>query len=198
MHLATCHLKPVLTLERETSVHNSVLLGCIVLLFASLGTAQAPTSGNIFFGYSLANADWFSAGRSNLNRWTGSLEGKVLPHVGIVADFTQTFGSADSTILCPEVCTPQSVNAHEYNMLFSPRLSFSVGKLRPFAEAMVGVGHVSGGESDTSFATALGGGIDYRIVRPIALRLEGDYVQTRIFSTTQNNARLSVGIVFRF
>ena len=179
-------------------MRNSVLLGGIVLLFASLATAQAPTRGNIFFGYSLANADWFSAGRSNLNGWTGSLEGKVLPHVGIVADFTQTFGSADSTILCPEVCTPQSVNAHEYNMLFGPRLSFSVGKLRPFAEAMVGVGHVSGGESDTSFATAVGGGIDYRIVRPIALRLEGDYVQTRFFSTTQNNARLSVGIVFRF
>ena len=179
-------------------MRNSVLLGGIVLLFASLATAQAPTRGNIFFGYSLANADWFSAGRSNLNGWTGSLEGKVLPHVGIVADFTQTFGSADSTILCPEVRMPQSVNAHEYNMLFGPRLSFSVGKLRPFAEAMVGVGYVSGGESDTSFATALGGGIDYRIVRPIALRLEGDYGQTRFFSRTQNNARLSVGIVFRF
>lgn len=90
------------------------------------------------------------------------------------------------------------MNAHEYNMLFGPRVSFSIGKLRPFAEAMVGVGHVSGAGSDTSFATALGGGLDYRIVRPIALRLEGDYVQTRFFGSTQNNARLAVGVVFRF
>lgn len=173
-------------------------LGCIVLLFASLAAAQAPTSGNIFFGYSLTNSDWYSAGRSNFNGWTGSLEGKVLPHVGIVADFTQTFGSANLTIICPELCSPESVTAHEYNMLFGPRVSFSIGKLRPFAEAMVGVGHVSGAGSDTSFATALGGGLDYRIVRPIALRLEGDYVQTRFFGSTQNNARLAVGVVFRF
>ncbi len=79
-------------------------------------------------------------------------------------------------------------------------MSFSVGKLRPFAEALFGVGHVSanGSASDTSFATALGGGIDYRIFRPVALRFEGDYVQTRFFSTTQNNVRLSTGIAFRF
>jgi opacity protein-like surface antigen len=179
-------------------MRNSLFLGCVVLLFASLAAAQVPTSGNIFFGYSLANADWFSAGHSNFNGWTGSLEGKVLPHVGIVADFTQTFGSTNVTFICPEPCSPQSVNAHEYNMFFGPRVSFSVGKLRPFAEAMVGLGHVSGGPSDTSVATALGGGLDYRIVRPIALRVEGDYVQTRFFGSTQNNARLAVGVVFRF
>jgi hypothetical protein len=44
----------------------------------------------------------------------------------------------------------------------------------------------------------LGGGVDYRIFRPIALRFEGDYLQTRFYSTTQNNLRLSTGIVFRF
>ncbi len=85
-------------------------------------------------------------------------------------------------------------------MLFGPRLSVSVGKVRPFAEALFGVGHVgtNGFGSDTSFATGIGGGIDYRIFRPIALRFEGDYLQTRFFGTTQNNVRLSTGIVFRF
>ena len=39
--------------------------------------------------------------------------------------------------------------------------------------------------SDTSFATAIGGGLDYHLVRPVAWRLEGDYVQTRFFSTTR-------------
>jgi opacity protein-like surface antigen len=77
----------------------------------------------------------------------------------------------------------------------------SVGKFRPFAEAMIGVGHVnvnSGGGSDTSFATALGGGLDYKIIRPVAWRLQGDYVTTRFFGATQNNVRLSTGIVLRF
>jgi hypothetical protein len=79
-------------------------------------------------------------------------------------------------------------------------VSASIGKLRPFAEALFGVGHVgtNGAGSDTSLATGLGGGIDYRIFHPIALRFEGDYLETRFFGTTQNNVRLSTGIAFHF
>jgi opacity protein-like surface antigen len=54
------------------------------------------------------------------------------------------------------------------------------------------------GQSNTSFATALGGGLDYRLFGPIAARVEGDYLRTSFFSSTQNNFRLSVGAVFRF
>jgi opacity protein-like surface antigen len=89
----------------------------------------------------------------------------------------------------------------EHNFLFGPRVSMSVGKFRPFAEALFGGAHVSannGVSSDTSFATALGGGLDYKIIRPLAWRFQGDYVQTRFFSTTQNNVRISTGIVLRF
>jgi opacity protein-like surface antigen len=85
---------------------------------------------------------------------------------------------------------------------FGPRLSFPIGKFRPFGEAMFGVGHVNTGQgistSDTSLVTTVGGGLDYKIVRILALRAEGDYVQTRFFHTTQDNFRLSTGLVFRF
>ncbi|MGB8011278.1 MAG: hypothetical protein WCF68_06680 [Terriglobales bacterium] len=179
-----------------------LFIGCAALVFVSLAAAQVPTSGNVFFGYSYYNTSLSSLGRSNLNGWTASLEGKVFPHVGLVADFSQTFGSENVSILCPAgiPCPPQNFSVHEYNMLFGPRVSASVGKLRPFAEALFGVGHVgtNGVGSNTSFATALGGGVDYRVIRPIALRLEGDYVQTRFISTTQNSLRLSTGIAFRF
>ncbi len=177
------------------------VIGFAVFMLATLASAQVPTSGNVFFGYSYYNADLSSLGRSNLNGWTASLEGKIFPHVGLVADFSETYGSESVTILCPgPPCPSESIGAHEYNMLFGPRLSMSVGKIRPFAEALFGVGHVStnGAGSDTSFATALGGGIDYRVIRPIALRFEGDYVQTRLFGPTQNNVRLSTGVAIRF
>jgi hypothetical protein len=52
--------------------------------------------------------------------------------------------------------------------------------------------------SDTSFATAVGGGLDYHLFPLLAWRVEGDYVTTRFFSATQNNLQLSTGIVFRF
>ncbi len=174
---------------------------CSLFLFVSAASSQVP-SGNVFVGYSYYNADLSSLGRSNLNGWNGSLEGKVLPWVGIVADFSGHYGSETVPFRCtgPGPCPNVSVNIHEYNFLFGPRVSVSVGKIRPFAEAMFGGGHIStnGAGSDTSFVTALGGGIDYHLIPLVALRLEGDYVQTRFFSTTQNNVRMSTGIVLRF
>jgi len=178
--------------------------GFILLIcsgFAGSASAQIPTSGNVFFGYSYYNADLSLLGRSSLNGWNGSLEGRVFPFVGLVADISGTYGSEEVTIPCPQpICPAISEGAHEQNFLFGPRVSAPVGKFRPFAEALFGAGHVSldVGGSDTSFATAIGGGLDYKISRPLAWRFEGDYVQTRFFGTTQNNVRLSTGIVLRF
>jgi len=186
-----------------STMHKFSVVSALILIlaFAGLAHAQVPTSGNVFFGYSYFNADLPTFGRSSFNGYTASLEGKVLPWVGLVADFSETYGSEDVTILCPgPVCPTYSGSVHEYNMLFGPRLGVSIGKIRPFGEVLVGVGHVSVNRfgSDTSFATALGGGLDYRIFHPIALRLQGDYLQTRFFSSTQNNVRIATGIVFRF
>jgi opacity protein-like surface antigen len=170
-----------------------------LLLLVNAASGQVP-SGNVFVGYSYYNADFSSLGRSNLNGWNGSVEGKVLPWVGIVADISGHYGSERVAVLCPEICPIASFSVHEYDFLFGPRLSVSVGKIRPFAEAMFGGGHINagGGGSDTSFATALGGGVDYHLVPLVSLRLEGDYVQTRFFNATQSNVRLSTGIVLRF
>jgi opacity protein-like surface antigen len=174
----------------------------VLLLFAGLAVAQVPTSGNVYFGYSYFNADLSSLGRSSFNGWTASGEGKVLPFVGVVADISGIYGNESIPTACPgPPCPRVSINAHEETFLFGPRVSMSVGKLRPFAEALFGGAHIStndGGPSDTSFSTALGGGLDYKIIRPVAWRFEGDYVQTRFFGTTQNNVRLSTGIVVRF
>jgi hypothetical protein len=173
------------------------------VVFSAAASAQVPTSGNVFFGYSYDNAGPLSGltKRGSLNGWEGSLEGKVLPWVGFVADFSGHYGSQDVPCSVPVDCfIIPHVSVHEQEFLFGPRVSVSVGKIRPFAEALFGVGHINadGAGSDTSFATALGGGIDYKIIRPVAWRFQGDYVQTRFFGTTQNNVRLSTGIVLRF
>lgn len=183
------------------------LLVFVLLLFAGLASAQIPTSGNVFFGYSYYNTDLSSIDRTNTNGWEATVEGKVLPWVGIIADFDSHYGSQNFAF-CPGPVVPGGppcvvVNASitERNFLFGPRVSASVGKFRPFFEALFGGAHVSGNngvDSDTSFATAIGGGLDYKIIRPVAWRFQGDYVQTRFFGTTQNNVRISTGIVLRF
>jgi hypothetical protein len=66
---------------------------------------------------------------------------------------------------------------------------------------LFGLGHaaISGfSNSSTSFATGVGGGLDYRIARPIAWRFQGDYIHTSLYSLTQDNVRISTGIVLRF
>jgi hypothetical protein len=154
----------------------------------------------VFLGYSYYNTNLSSIDRANTNGWQASLEGKVLPWVGIVVDFSSHYGSQNFAVPCPPISCTFNANFTERNILFGPRASVSVGKLRPFAEIFLGVGHVNvhHASSDTSFATALGGGVDYKLLPILAWRLQGDYVQTRFFSNTQNNVRLSTGIVVRF
>jgi hypothetical protein len=179
-------------------------LAAFSLVLCAAANAQVPTSGNVFFGYSYYSTDLSSLDRANTNGWEASLEGKVVPFLGFVADFDSHYGSQNfQGAVCGLTCSPTSFNASvtEHNFLFGPRVSFSVGKFRPFAEALFGAAHVNvnnGVGSDTSFATGLGGGLDYKIIRPVAWRFQGDYVQTRFFGTTQNNVRISTGIVFRF
>jgi opacity protein-like surface antigen len=173
------------------------------LLFLSVGlaAAQIPTSGNIFFGYSYYSTDVSPIDRANTNGWNASLEGKVFPLLGIVADFSGHYGSANFPFACGGSCPPvPALNISEHDLFFGPRFSVPVGKFRPFAEAMFGVGHINADAagSDTAFNTALGGGIDYRLVKLIALRVEGDYVRTHFFGADQNNVRLSTGIAVHF
>ena len=184
-------------------LQRKLFLSILLLSLTSFASAQVP-KGNIFFGYSYVRGDLANGQGSNLNGWEGSLEGKVFPLLGIVADFSGHYGGANIPILCPELTCPSvHISGHEYNVLFGPRLSASVGKFRPFAQVLIGVGHVSASgsgasSSDTSFATVLGGGLDYRLIHGVAWRFQGDYLQTRFFSGRQDNARFSTGIVFNF
>ena len=192
---------------------------CAVLALSLLtiaASAQLLPKGNVFIGYSYNRADVGFSDHTNLNGWEASVEGKFLPWIGLVGDVSGHYGSqnAIAPALCPFPTCPLnvSVDSSEYNFLFGPGASVSVGKIRPFAEALFGAAHIhqdlssslSGGGvagasgSDTSFATALGGGIDYKLAPFIAWRVQGDYLQTRFFNTRQDDFRFSTGVVFHF
>jgi hypothetical protein len=181
-------------------------LGVVAL---SARNALAQTSGNVYFGYSYYNTD-LDLNRGGLNGWQGTLEGKVFPLLGIVADITGEYGSIGLGTVCPVQplqppggggggCTTASLSVHQYNALFGPRVGKTIGRVRPFAEFELGVGHASTSiGSDTSFATAFGGGVDYKFFHALAWRGEIDYVHTHFFSVGQSSARISTGILFRF
>jgi hypothetical protein len=169
-----------------------------LLICAGLASAQIPTSGNVFFGYSYFNSN-LNADRNSLNGWEGTVEGKVLPHIAIVADFSGHYGSESFNACNGFDCVLINTDVSHHNYLFGPRVSLSVGKLRPFAEILIGASHVSAQVlgSDTSFATGVGGGVDYRLLKLIAWRFQADYIHDSLFGATQSNVRVSTGIVLR-
>jgi len=176
-----------------------VALSCVFL--TSVAAAQIP-KGNVFFGYSYLRTDLPSGTHNN---WNGSLAGKFLPWIGFVADLSGHYGSAGFPVTCPIPPNPCSsiVDVSMHSFMFGPRVSISVAKITPFAHALFGASHVTGSssgsdDSDTSFASAYGGGVDYHLIPLLSWRFQADLLQTRFFSDTQNNLRLSTGIVLHF
>ncbi|HVI76937.1 MAG TPA: outer membrane beta-barrel protein [Candidatus Acidoferrum sp.] len=178
-----------------------------LLFFGCYAAAQIPSSGNLFAGYSYYNTDLNGIGRQSINGWEGSLEGKLfpVPFLGVVADFSANYGDLkfpNPALSCPvgTACPPANINSHVDNFFVGPRVGVSVGRVRPFAQALFGFAHINtnGFGSDTSFATGVGGGIDYKLISLLGVRFQGDYIHTQLFNTTQNNVRLSTGLVLRF
>lgn len=173
---------------------------------SSLATAQLGTSANVFLGYSTDGVSSSTLGIENGNRtwldgWNASLEVKLIRWVGVVADFSGHYRSGRQSFTQPTVFF--LYDSHEHDLLFGPRISATFGRARPFAEGLFGVGLLSGTTdsypmSQDSFAFALGGGVDYRLIKPLAVRVQGDYVRTNFFNTSQNDFRLSTGLVLRF
>jgi hypothetical protein len=177
-----------------------------VIVLTSLvvcGSAWAqPTKGNVFFGYSYERTPVVSNDSINTNGWDASLEGKLIPFLGLVADVDGHYGSGTFATGCAPTCTLLGADVAEHNALFGPRVSFEAHGFRPFAEVLIGVGHISRSngisDSDTSFANAVGGGLDYRVAGPISIRWQLDWVETRFYSNMQNGVRFSTGIAVHF
>ena len=123
----------------------------------------------------------------------------------MVADLAVNYGSHDLPV-CGFVlppCSVVNVDGKRYTLMLGPQVSVPIGKFTPFAHALFGGAHMSnngGGlsSSDTSFATAIGGGIDYKIIKGLALRFQGDELRTSLYGGTQNHLRFSTGIDIRF
>ena len=205
---------------KEVSVRKIAAVFAVCLLTGA-ARAQLP-SGNVFFGYSYAHATVttparlpdqggiVTSGSSGLNGWNAAAELKFLPLIGLVGDVSGHYGSQTVTAVCGFVPPPcptvrEPMDITEYHFLVGPQLSFSIGRVRPFAHVLFGAGHLSErtkaqpfSASDTAFSYALGGGIDYRLLGPLRWRVQGDFLNDRFFGNSQDNFRFSTGPVLHF
>jgi hypothetical protein len=183
-----------------------------ILALSAIAGGQVPSGGNVFFGYSYLGGETFSTsstvaaagGAAGMNGWEASAEGKYLPWLGAVVDFDWHYGGRETIECTPSApCKTFRVNASRHVVLLGPRLSLSVARSVLFAEFLLGVAHQSdsGGaisNSDLRFATAMGGGLDWKLTEIVAWRAKLDFVHTSFFRGTQNDLRFSTGPVFRF
>ena len=140
-------------------------------------------------------------------------------YLSLVADFgAYTNSQARFTGGYTSTVNVDNSNVAVFSYLGGPRISFrQFGRLTPFAQVLFGGVHANEVRlsdctfscrflpAQSSFAFAAGGGLDYRFHRHFAFRIiQAEYLMTRFAdyntgnSLTQNDMRLSSGIVFRF
>ena len=145
-------------------------------------TARAQDKAELFGGYS-----YMRFLSSNLNGWEISGQYKFLDWLGGVADFDGHYGSI------------HGIGTSTYTFLFGPQISLP-SRVSPFGHLLLGGAHNStGGFGSSSFSMALGGGLDAELTDAINWRLvQVDYLLTQFGGGSQNNFRLSTGILITF
>jgi hypothetical protein len=199
-------------------MYKIVAIVCGVFLFSTVASAQRF---NAFVGYSYSSFGLYlpqglsllagsPAVSHSLNGWNGSLEVKLLPVLGIVADSSGHYGNETTDLGCSQYVAPfcgsGNGNVTLITFTFGPQVSWRLGRFEPYAHALFGGARYRTSlyvASQHSFADVLGGGIDVSVIPRIAWRVQADALQTRFslspyFPNKQNSLRLSTGLVFRF
>jgi opacity protein-like surface antigen len=195
------------------------LLCGAMLLFAGIAAAQDDSPKvEAFGGYSYLRTNDGGFGY-NFNGGSGSLAYNLTRVFGVVGDFGGYHwnGSGDFA----------GENATVVTYLFGPKVAFRHGPITPFAQVLFGGAHISASGpsgcgtdsrvrseqsvgsgcsgSENGFAMTFGGGVDWNATSHIGVRLiQAEYLLTRFAgsgtngSDTENNARISAGVVFRW
>jgi hypothetical protein len=174
----------------------------VVTLVGTYANGQDNTKVDVFGGYSYASIDVNDLGdRQSANGWEASVSGNMNRWFAIEGGISGYYKGYDLSNLG---LGDLHARLTDYFYGGGPRFNF-----RPvFVHALFGADRVSVGSSGVSvsqnkFATAVGGGIQFPILRKMSLRGSVDYVLTRHnlledTSFKQNNIRASVGLVYSF
>jgi hypothetical protein len=209
----------------------------IAIISAVAASAQAVVDdykkGEFFIGYSNGQVDTgldsgssvrdFFRDRASFNGVNVSGVYNVSRYVGIKGDVSATFNGTDfsETFVDPGTGTTFTASFDTTNSLYNVVGGVQVkdntreGTFKPFAHAMVGLGHVrtkvndvvctpvllcpvtEDSFSDNGFSGVFGGGIDFRLNNTIQIRaIQVDYNPLWINSQVDHNLRIGAGIVF--
>ena len=196
------------------------LLMVLCLPLAALAQEEAPAV-EISGGYSFLRldggdaADGSTSSSLKINGFNASFAGNITKRIGIVGEFNR-FTKTDSAsnliggaipVDVPIDLSQIDVKLRVSTFLFGPRVTLYRGKAEPFVHALFGgarisaeasVLGVSGEDAASAFAYALGGGLDIKVHKNLAIRVaQLDYLGTRAGGEGLSHFRYSAGIVIR-
>lgn len=149
----------------------------LVVLASVLAAAQERDS--VFAGYQYTNVGVAGTRTSVPTGWDADLAVGVGRHVAAVGDVSGAYKDG----------------ARIHTFMVGPRVAAGK-KLAPFVEALFGAAR---GFGETKFSMALGGGLDVKAGKNVAIRVAKlDYNLIKIEGTNMNNMRLAAGLVFKF
>jgi opacity protein-like surface antigen len=187
----------------------------LCLIGASSASAQEAKRWEVFGGYSHAHVDistdvpFSDPSHVGLNGFNAAFTGHFNRWVGIVSDFGGYYTTQPVTFNQPGSGqrVTEDVKTHIYMLLFGPQVRFPVGRVMPFARAMVGLFHTSEEaaitttvkDMDNDRGIAFGSGVDIAATEKIAVRaFQMDYVRSYLTPVgSQDNWRISGGVVLR-
>ena len=166
-----------------------------LLLFTSFSVAQSSDHVAVFGGYSYMNPEFTSTASGGVSGWNVSATFKLVPYVGIVADFSGFSPSRGGA------------SASYQTIMGGPQVSVRLGRIEPFAHFLIGLTHGTltqqdeGGSKFNPLTFGGGGGVDLGLNRWLAVRgqVDGLHIGSN-FANGQGSsvARVSTGLVFRF
>jgi hypothetical protein len=164
--------------------YGCLLLG-LLLMSATGAFGQAEGLTNPKVDVALSSTLMHFGGASPVNLMGVDLAGQYRwsNRLGFVGEFSAGYGAGSSA----------------RTLLFGPEISMR-RHFSPFGHILIGGAHLSqGASSSTSFASAIGGGVDLNVEGKISWRLaEFDYLPTYFHQGRQDNFRFGTGLVFRF
>lgn len=205
-----------------------ILLTCASTAWAQQSGNPPYPKYEVFAGYSVLGDLNSQDGRTlTFFGSNAGLEASVTrnlsKHWGIKGDFSAHFGtergsgSFGQPFAPPDAPIPVTIEFEHrlFNFLIGPEFKArNSSRFTPFAHALAGVGHARGEVrikftsgsglikvSDTGFALALGGGVDFRVSKRVSLRLSTDYNPEYAGGSAidrrswRDHLRISIGIV---
>jgi opacity protein-like surface antigen len=179
------------------------LLALVTIFGLSTSAQELPKiDASVSYSYLRANPATSGIGGFNLNGGSASAAYNFRDWLSGVADFGgYHVGKINNT----------NVDNHVITYLFGPRFTYRRSRrITPFGQVLFGAARTGSGvfatsNSRTAFASALGAGVDWNVRDRFSIRpVQFDYLLTHFpevtngNNLTQNNLRVSTGIVFHF